>query len=208
MKSILDVYFHVKNMLESAPELEKFAYHGWMHTKNFFDAVCYLAPLEDVDDHDTLILKMAALFHDTGYLNRESDNHEYGSAVIAHNDLQLFGFFECDIDQICKLILSTVPHVIPFGILEEIMRDADLEYLGRDYYSFVAELLREEKNVDYSVWKVEQISFMKKHRFITSSARKIFDRQKAANIRILEEQLVIGRSKAAEALKLTANENG
>lgn len=80
-------------------------------------------------------------------------------------------------------------HNRPVGILEEIMRDADFEYLGRDYYPYVAELLRKEKNIEYAVWKVEQIAFMKKHQFLTSSAMIIFDNQKAINLRILEEQI-------------------
>lgn len=89
----------------------------------------------------------------------------------------------------CRLIVSTTPTVMPVGILEEIMHDADLEYLGRDYYPYVAELLRKEKKVEYAEWKIAQISFLKKHQFVTSSARKIFDRQKAANLRILEAQI-------------------
>lgn len=189
MKSILDIYFHVKKMLENNPELQHAMYHGWMHTKTFFDAVCYLAPLENIDDHGIMMLKIAALYHDTGYLFGVSYDHEYRSAVIAHKDLQSFGMPEGDIDQICRLVLSTMLNFKPVGILEEIMHDADLEYLGRDYYPYVAELLRKEINIDYAIWKVEQISFMKKHQFITSSARKIFDKQKAINLRILEGQI-------------------
>lgn len=188
MKSVLDIYFHVKNKLENAPELQKDMYHGWMHTKNVYDAVCYLAALEGVDDHDTMILKLAALYHDIGHIDG-SENHEYRSAVIAHKDLQSFGFSDGDIDQVCRLIVSTMFHNRPVGILEEIMRDADFEYLGRDYYPYVAELLRKEKNIDYGVWKLEQISFMKNHQFLTYSARTIFDNQKAINLRILEEQV-------------------
>lgn len=189
MKNILDIYFYVKNKWENTPEFDQAFYHGWVHTKNFYDAVCYLAPLEGINDHDTMILKLAALYHDTGYLNGGEDNHEYRSAVIARKDLQSFGFSDLDIDQICSLIVSTMFHNRPVGILEEILRDADFEYLGRDYYPFVSELLRKEKKVELTVWKIEQISFLREHRFLTSSARLIFDNQKGKNLRMLEEQI-------------------
>jgi len=188
MKDILSIYFYIKKKLENSPELRKFEYHGWMHTKSHYDTVCYLAPMERCNDKDIRLLKISSLFHDTGYI-RGSENHEYRSAVIARKDLQSFGFSDGDIDQVCRLIVSTMFHNRPVGILEEIMRDADFEYLGRDYYPYVAELLRKEKNIEYAVWKVEQIAFMKKHQFLTSSAMIIFDNQKAINLRILEEQI-------------------
>lgn len=188
MTDILSIYFHVKNKLENNPELSQTFYHGWMHTKNVYDAVCYLAALEGIDDHDTEILKIAAIYHDTGYISGESENHEYRSAVIAHKDLQSFGVSEEDIDQVCKLILSTMFHNRPVGTLEEIMRDADFEYLGRDYYPYVSELLRREKDIPHAIWRREQLLFMKKHHFLTSSAQLLFDNQKAINLKKLETQ--------------------
>lgn len=189
MADILSIYFNAKSVLENNPKLSQAFYHGWLHTKSFYDAVCYMAPLEGIDDHDTEILKLAALYHDTGYITGEPEGHEYMSAAIAHNDLRSFCVPEEDIDQVCKLIVSTSLGHKPIGILEEIMHDADLEYIGRDYYPYVSELLRKEKNVEYAVWKVEQISFMKKHHFLTSSAQTIFDNQKGINLRVLEKQI-------------------
>lgn len=190
MKSVLEIYFHVKNKLENAPGLRQVIYHGWMHTKSFYDTVCYLAALEGVDDHDTIMIKIAAIYHDTGYLNGLPCGHEFKSAVMAHKDLELFGFSDDDISQVCRLIMSTSLSNRPVGILEEIMRDADFEHLGRDYYPYVSELLRVEKNAEHAVWKVEQVSFMKKHQFLTSSARLLFDNQKAINLKTLEEQII------------------
>jgi uncharacterized protein len=189
MKDVLNIYFHVKNKLESAPELRRFLYHGWMHTKSFYDAVCYLAPLEGIGDNDFEKLKIASLYHDTGYTTGIAEDHEYQSAVIAHQELSSFGVDKCDIDDICKLILSTIPNTIPVGIFEEIMHDADYEYIGRDYYTYVVELLRRERGILHSVWKREQIAFLERHKFITSSAQKIFNRQKEINIKKLKDSM-------------------
>jgi len=188
MTSILPIYFHIKGKLENSQELKNFFYHGWLHTKSFYDAVCYLGRLEDVDDEDFKNLKISALYHDTGYTTGNEDNHEYQSAAIAQKELPSLGVDEQSVQQICRLIVSTAPGVRPAGILEEIMHDADYEYIGRDYYPYVSELLRREKSILHSVWRREQISFLEKHHFITSSAMKLFDNQKDINYRTLLEQ--------------------
>lgn len=185
MTDILKIYFYVKGKLENSPELNRFLYHGWRHTKSFYDAVFYLGRLEDIDEEDFEKLKISALYHDTGYTTGKTENHEYQSAIIAHQELSLFEVDKYDIDHICRLIVSTAPGHRPVGILEEIMHDADLEYIGRDYYPYVSELLRREKGILNSVWKAEQISFLKKHRFFTDSAMKLFDNQKLINYRRL-----------------------
>lgn len=186
MKDVLNIYFHVKNKLENAPSLHQFFYHGWMHTKSVYDAVCYLVASEDIMDDDARLLKIASLYHDTGYISGDEEYHEYKSAVIAHEELHSFGFSEYEIDEICRLIISTISGKEPLDILENIMRDADLEYLGRDYYPYVSELLRRERSILHSVWKREQIIFLERHKFVTSSAQKFFNHQKEINIRKLK----------------------
>jgi len=186
---ILKIYFHIKNKLENSPEVKGFFYHGWMHVKSVYDAVFYLGRLENVDDEDFEELKIAALYHDTGYTTGKAENHEYQSVTIALKELPSFGIDNQRISHICRLIVSTVPEVRPAGLLEEIMHDADLEYLGRDYYPYVSELLRREKSVLHSVWRVEQLSFLHRHRFFTTLAQNLFDDQKEINIRKLEDQI-------------------
>ena len=181
MVDILKVYFHIRAKMRSSQELHGFFYHGWLHTKSFYDAICYLAVLEDVNTDELEKLKIAALYHDTGYTTGKSEDHEYKSAEIARQELPSFGIDEHDIYDICRLIVSTAQGYRPSNALEEIMRDADYEYLGRDYYPYVAELLRKEKCVSDDVWKEEQISFLKEHKFLTSSAQLLFDNQKEIN---------------------------
>jgi uncharacterized protein len=185
MTDILKIYFHAKAKLENSPALKKFFYHGWMHTKSSYDAICYLGILENVGIGDFKKLKIAALFHDRGYETGIEKEHEYKSAEIFREESPLFGISDADEYDICRLIMSTVPEYRPVGILEEIMRDADFEYLGRDYYPYVAELLRREKGILQSAWKEQQISFLEKHRFLAFYARLLFDKQKDVNYRRL-----------------------
>ena len=185
MADILEIYFYVRDKLRNSQELRGFFYHGWFHTKSFYDAICYLGVLENVDANDFKKLKIAALYHDRGYETGEEEEHEYKSAEIARYELPLFGIGDADTYDICRLIVSTAPGYRPVGVLEELMHDADYEYIGRDYYPYVVELLRKEKGIQDSVWKVEQISFLKRHKFLTSSAQLLFDNQKEINYRRL-----------------------
>lgn len=184
MKDILYIYFHIKAKLENAPSLRQFFYHGWIHTKSFYDAVCYLAASEDIMGDDVRLLKIASLYHDTGYIFGDEENHEYNSAIIASEELHSFGFSDYEIDTICRLIISTILNNKPsIDVLEDIMRDADLEYLGRDYYPYVSELLRRERSILHSAWKREQITFLEKHKFITRSAQKFFNHRYSAALK-------------------------
>jgi HD superfamily phosphodiesterase len=160
-----------------------------MHTKSVYDAVCYLVASEDIMDDDARLLKIASLYHDTGYIFGDEECHEYKSAVIAREELHSFGFSEYDIDVVCRLIMSTILNKKSIDVLEDIMRDADLEYLGRDYYTHVSELLRRERSILHSVWKRKQITFLEKHKFLTSSAQKFFNHQKDINIRRLKADM-------------------
>jgi uncharacterized protein len=186
MVDILKIYFHVKAELENIPALKKFPYHGWLHTKSFYDAVCYIAVLENVGADVLSKLKVASLYHDRGYTTGIEEEHEYKSTDICRQELPLFGFSDTDTYDVCRLIMSTAVGYKSVSIPEKIMRDADLEYIGRDYYPYVAELLRMEKgNIHHSVWKVEQIAFLEKHKFLTNSAQLLFDKQKEINYRML-----------------------
>lgn len=186
---ILKIYFRIKDKLENSPEVKGFFYHGWMHTKSFYDAVFYLGRLENVEGEDFEDLKIAALYHDTGYTSGKEESHEYQSVAIAIKELPSFGVDDHRISRICRLIVSTVPETRPVGLLEEIMHDADYEYLGRDYYPYVSELLRREKSINHETWKKEQLSFLNRHRFFTVSAQNLFDDQKEINIRKLKDQI-------------------
>ena len=188
MADILRIYFHIKAKLEKSSE--SFMYHGWLHTKTFFDVVCYLGVLENIEECAFERLKIAALFHDTGYtILGDLKKHEYRSTVITRKELPLFGVHVLDIEEICSLIMTTVPGHTPIDIVEDVMIDADYEYLGRDYYPYVAELLRRELGISQSIWREQQKTFFENHEFRTASARELFDNQKEINYRRLLKEI-------------------
>ena len=127
------------NKLES--ELPKqLYYHNIKHTIDVVTQVELIGLGEEVTDHDLLILKTAALFHDSGHI-LGYDDHERYSTLIAREILPDYYYTQTQIEQICELIMSTQMPPKPKNKLEEIMCDADLDYLGRSDMIPVSTLL-------------------------------------------------------------------
>ncbi|MEA2003570.1 MAG: HD domain-containing protein [archaeon] len=183
---ILALYFHSKEELLKLPE--DIGCHGWMHTKTFFDCICYLAELEEIPKDKLMLLKAAALYHDRGYADG-AEGHKEKSAEIARDELPQFGFPEGQINDIVLLILSTKIPTNPKDKLEMIMCEADLEALGRDYFPYVSELLRKESAKSEEGWTGIQIQFPKSHKYYIDSAKKLFNRQKEENLNALTDML-------------------
>ena len=152
-------------------------YHGLHHTLDVTKAAMELAEQEGITDARSLtLLKTAALYHDSGFLNIYQ-NHEEEGCKIAKAALPGFGYSIKEIEIICGIIMTTkIPQSAQTN-LEKIICDADLDYLGRDDFEPIAEtLFRElkERNLisDLKAWNEVQINFFKSHEYWTNSAKK------------------------------------
>jgi uncharacterized protein len=127
---------------------------------------------EKIGRHETLLVKTAALFHDSGFVSNVHSNHELASCVIAREALPDFGYSEKDLDVICGMILATKIPQSPVNILEEIICDADLDYLGRKDFEKIGNSLFEELKAynilnDIKTWNKLQVSFLTNHQYFT-----------------------------------------
>ena len=154
---------------------ETLYYHGLHHTLDVLNAAMILADEEGVEDRSDLkLLKTAALFHDSGFLNTYK-NHEEEGCRIANVHLSLFGYSQEEIKKICGMIMATKIPQTPTTILEQILCDADLDYLGRDDFEPIAASLFEELKArklveNETTWNVIQVKFLESHRYHTKSA--------------------------------------
>jgi uncharacterized membrane-anchored protein YitT (DUF2179 family)/HD superfamily phosphodiesterase len=181
-------YTHVMELLER--DLPSWlTYHNVHHTRGVVEVSGQLAAAEGVSAEETLLLKTAALFHDTGYLHIYS-GHEEASCTIAREHLPQFGYTEAQIDTVCRLIMATKMPQKPNGKLESILCDADLHYLGTEGYAAKADALFGELRHQGLVkegekWKEQQEHFLHLHRFFTLSAKTRFTKGKKKNIKAL-----------------------
>ncbi len=151
-------------------------YHNIDHTRDVVQAAVEIANQEKVSKQDILFLRIAALLHDSGFI-LSLKNHEENGCVIARDVLPAFGFDTPQIDLICGMIMATKVPQTPHTLLEKIICDADLDYLGRDDFYAVGSRLYEEMKVRGFVesereWNLIQKTFLESHRYHTPYARK------------------------------------
>ena len=92
------------------------------------------------------------------------------------------------------MIMATQIPQTPNTKLEEIIADADLEYLGTGLAETVSERLYQELlhlNPDMTVeaWNKIQVDFLQKHRYFTGFCRKHKEPVKQAYLSKLQESL-------------------
>lgn len=151
-------------------------YHGLAHTNDVLTSVEHIALAEGVTEEELGLLMVAAAYHDCGFLIVYK-NHEEAGCGIAFESLPQFGFTQDEIMVICDMIRATKVPQQPKTRLEEIICDADLDYLGRDDFEPISESLYNEfcrwNIVDsYENWMKLQISFLEGHNYWTNFSKK------------------------------------
>jgi predicted metal-dependent HD superfamily phosphohydrolase len=180
-----DIQEQVLDILErSLPE--NLYYHNLKHTVDVVTEVELIGWAEGISDDDMLLLKTAALFHDVGHIT-SYDNHEFCGTEIAGQMLPKFNYTKEQIKTINSIIMSTKLPPKPKNILEEIICDADLDYLGRIDFIPVSNTLFEElrqldKIKSFNDWNKLQLAFISNHQYFTKTARKLREVNKQSQI--------------------------
>jgi HD superfamily phosphodiesterase len=172
---------------------DKLRYHGVHHTLDVLRMAGEIAGHEGVGRRETVLLKTAALFHDCGFVKNEHKGHEMAGCQIAQETLPGFGYSEDDIAVICGMIMATRIPQSPSNLLESILCDADLDYLGRDDFKKIGQTLFEEFTEycilqDEQSWNRLQVSFLSSHQYHTETNKALREPVKR---RYLEELKVL-----------------
>lgn len=183
---------YIQNQLRTLLSKDLY-YHGYHHTLDVVIATQKFGRLEQVSEDDMVILQTAAWFHDSGFLNVYR-GHEAEGCKIAGEALPRFGYTPKEIEQVQGMIMATKVPQQPKNTLEQVLCDADLEYLGGDNYYTIAESLRKElfaKKVieDHRQWVEMQVSFLEMHQYFTTTAKNLCNKAKSQRLEELREQL-------------------
>ncbi len=157
---------------------DKLLYHGLHHTLDVLQAAKALCESEGVRGHSATLVKTAALFHDAGFIHNKHAGHEYEGCLMARSVLPGFGYSGSDIETICGMIMATKIPQSPTNLLEEIICDADLDYLGRDdFFSIGTSLFQELSAYNLlhgeQAWNRLQVSFLSGHHFHTQTNKTL-----------------------------------
>lgn len=150
---------------------ETYLYHNPEHTLYVIEKVLEIGRHEECTEEELEFIVLAALWHDTGYIKTYS-NHEEESCKIAHQYLPEYGYTADYIDKLCDLIMVTKIPQTPKNKLDEILADADLEYLGTSDFEIKSDSLFKElqslrSSYTEAEWNQAQISFLQKHHYFT-----------------------------------------
>jgi hypothetical protein len=165
-------------------------YHSIKHVEDVYDAAMTLAHAEGVCDADRELLATAVLLHDSGFIH-QSKNHETKGCEIARNYLPEYGYTHHQIEQICAMIMATQIPQTPHSLLEKIICDADLDYLGRDDFwdisnSLHQEMIEEGSDITMVEWYYLQVRFMEEHHYFTQTAVSLRHQGKTNHIEAIK----------------------
>lgn len=165
---------------------ENYSYHNLDHTKRVISAAVDIGRNYDLSEKDWRCLLTACLLHDYGFIESHVE-HEKISAKLSSQILPKYGFSETDIQIINSLIIVTKLEEKPKNLLESIIRDSDLEYLGSEDFIKISPLLKKEwinckvVKSDSEFYKI-QYEFISNHSFYTDFMMKNSQNQKRENI--------------------------
>jgi class 3 adenylate cyclase/predicted metal-dependent HD superfamily phosphohydrolase len=173
---------------------EEMIYHDLAHTLNVEKSALRLARLEGLSEEEIMMLRTAVLYHDSGFIFTYHRNELHGVRMMEQS-LPKYGYDPEQISAIRAMILATSSGNEPITLLEQIMCDADHDYLGRADYYMVAEKLREEiaifgTTMTEEEWLSFQLKYLQNdHQFYTATSKNIRERGKQNRIAELKTKL-------------------
>jgi len=193
-KHLKDAERAAYKLLDKLPDT--IIYHDKSHTQKFvYPAAIKLAKEEGFSLEEQILVGIAALFHDTGFLERYDNNEEIG-AKYAEEYMKntKYTYTKNHLKIVKKAIMSTARVSNPKNKFECVLMDADTCLLGSKDYLTSRRTLKEEliKNSKAKLhkialsdeqWNRHSLEFMEKHKWFTESARRMYDETKQKNIK-------------------------
>jgi len=171
---------------------KEYTYHTIHHIRDVVFQSERIAKKEKISKEDVADLKLAAWLHDVGYI-WEPARHEGRGAEYATTVLNAMDFPAQKINKITGMILATKIPQSPKNILEQIICDADLDYLGREGYTenslLLLQELRLKKAVSETDWLKIQDQFLTKHAYFTKTSNSTRHKLKAEVLASIKNKL-------------------
>lgn len=156
-------------------EMPGLPYHNRAHVLDVHQAAMSIADTETLTDEARELLQLAAWLHDVGFIHG-AKNHEEKGAQLAGELLPEFFYTPQHVQIIQNMILATKLPQSPSTLLEKILCDADLDYLGRPDFTAISKKLFEEMLAGGAVetereWNLVQRTFLQSHKYHTAFSR-------------------------------------
>jgi len=170
-------------------------YHHFWHALEISKRSVEIAKKEGLNTHLQELLEIAGLFHDIGFRERYEKNEPLW-ALHAKKYLQNISYPPSDIDTIYRIIIATDMQIPANDLLEEIIKDADIDNLGREDFWEKWEWLRQElihvykKDIPQLEWYKSSLILMQQAQFFTQTNQRERNQKKAENTQLLQQKIL------------------
>lgn len=169
-----------------------YTYHSIEHFRDVVKQVERIAKKEKIDKAGILDIKLAAWLHDVGYiwgpLDHEGKSVEYAKVIL--NEMK---FPKSKISLITGMIMATKMPQSPKNHFEQIICDADLDYLGRNDFEDISSNLLKELEINQKItnfnWLKIQEKFLKSHSYFTLTSLKSREKNKQKRLTNIQDLL-------------------
>lgn len=175
-------------------------YHCRKHTEDVLQHTERIARSENIiQPRMLLLMKTAALFHDTGFVDIYM-GHEERSCEIMIDQLKGNEFDGSELSLMTSMIMATKMPQSPKVLHEMVLCDADLDYLGRDDFPVINKRLKNELLAygfikDLNEWDELQVNFLSKHTYFTNSSVALREPVKRKHLITLQQNFEIAKPK-------------
>ena len=171
---------------------ENLHFHRLEYAQKVYNQTFLLCRAEEVEQEDRLLVRTAALMLFTG-ITQSFQNFENRSSVLVRELLPEFKYSEIQIDMICNLIIATKQPFHPNNLLEKILIDAKMEYIGRpDYPTLIKlqyqELVESGIHINGQQFKKQQLELLYEFDFFTVAARRLREVSGEEQMATLEQE--------------------
>ena len=162
-------------------------YHNFQHTEAVVEHALQIASQYKLDSKSLFIIQAAAWFLDTGYIDDPLHPEKRG-ARLAEKLLSQISIDPEIIKSIKSCILASMLPQKPQNLIEQIVCDAAMFYLGTDDFPERSKLMRKEhalitgKKISKEDWKRRNIQLLQNHQFKTEYGKEIFEDQQKQNL--------------------------
>ena len=187
----------ISNMLSKMnSELDKsLTYHCYAHTLDVMKQALALAETDDLNEHERLLLMIAAAFHDAGFLLQRPKNEPIGAEMAREAMLASNEFSVEEQEMVWQMIMDTQlnaegPAQTARTHLSPWLLDADLANLGRDDFWHQTTLLSEEMQIPIEEMLPFTHTLMARHGWLSPAGQVLCSEKKQQNLDFLMTRIV------------------
>lgn len=190
----------VKGLLKNETP-KTYSYHTPGHTIDVVKNAIFIGIKENLPEAEMSLLRVAAWFHDVGYI-KSYKGHEAESAAMAAKFLEQQGVDENIRTSVTESILATAFPRNPESRVAKALCDADFMHLAQENYFEQAEKLRQEqknagiRKLKKAEFDQESLKLFEDHSWHTAFCKNKLDEPKQKNLEILKERIAKRTTKA------------